>query len=150
MCYRTGIYTVCRHVHISFSPEMLQAGALQGLMSSHVGLTYQGQRLLAISNKWKKNENHAVICLFPIFRTCNLTPRWQVPCFYQVPFSHQLYRLFLLGIYVILSVVSLQGGVCIYRLVPEIMAAWMCFSAMSSGFGSSCQKTAITVRLDNF
>ena len=30
MCYRTGIYTVCRSVHASFSP-VLQAGAVKGL-----------------------------------------------------------------------------------------------------------------------
>ena len=31
MCYRTGKYTVCRRVPASFSPEMLQAGAVEGL-----------------------------------------------------------------------------------------------------------------------
>ena len=30
--YRTGKYTVCRHVYESFSPEILQAGAVKGLM----------------------------------------------------------------------------------------------------------------------
>ena len=32
-CYRTGkyIYTVCRPIHASFSPEILQAGAVEGL-----------------------------------------------------------------------------------------------------------------------
>ena len=31
MCYRTRKYTVCRHVHASFSPEILQAGAVKAL-----------------------------------------------------------------------------------------------------------------------
>ena len=30
-CYRTGKYTICRHVHVSFSPEILQAGAMKEL-----------------------------------------------------------------------------------------------------------------------
>ena len=30
-CYRTGKYTVCRHVRASFSPEIGQAGAVTGL-----------------------------------------------------------------------------------------------------------------------
>ena len=33
-CYTTGKYTVCRRVHASFSPEILQAGAVKGLMVS--------------------------------------------------------------------------------------------------------------------
>ena len=31
-CYRTGKYTVCRRVYESFSPEILQAEAVKGLM----------------------------------------------------------------------------------------------------------------------
>ena len=31
MCYRTGKYTICRCIHPSFSPEVLQAGAVKGL-----------------------------------------------------------------------------------------------------------------------
>ena len=31
MRYRTGKYTVSRRVHASFSPEVLQAGAVKGL-----------------------------------------------------------------------------------------------------------------------
>ena len=31
-CYRTGKYTVCRRVRASFSPEILQAGAVKGLI----------------------------------------------------------------------------------------------------------------------
>ena len=31
MCYRTGEYTVCRRVRASFSPEILQSGAVNGL-----------------------------------------------------------------------------------------------------------------------
>ena len=31
MCYWTGKYTVCRRVRASFSPEVLQAGAVKGL-----------------------------------------------------------------------------------------------------------------------
>ena len=30
-CYRIGKYTVCRRVRPSFSPEILQAGAVKGL-----------------------------------------------------------------------------------------------------------------------
>ena len=30
-CYRTGKYTVCRRFPVSFSPEILQAGAMKGL-----------------------------------------------------------------------------------------------------------------------
>ena len=33
-CYKTRKYTVCRHVHASFSPEILQAGAVKGLTST--------------------------------------------------------------------------------------------------------------------
>ena len=32
-CYRTGKYTVCRRVRAFFSPEILQAGAVKGLIS---------------------------------------------------------------------------------------------------------------------
>ena len=32
MCYRTGVYAVCRHVHASLSPEILQALAVKGLI----------------------------------------------------------------------------------------------------------------------
>ena len=31
-CYRTGKYTVHRHIHASFSPDILQAGAVKGLI----------------------------------------------------------------------------------------------------------------------
>ena len=34
MCYRTRKYTVCRHVHASLSPEILQTGAMKGLSFS--------------------------------------------------------------------------------------------------------------------
>ena len=33
-CYRTGKYTVCKRVSASFSPEILQAGALRGLIKT--------------------------------------------------------------------------------------------------------------------
>ena len=36
MCYRTGKYTVCRRVRASFSPEILQAGEVKGLMQIFV------------------------------------------------------------------------------------------------------------------
>ena len=32
MCYRTGKYTVCRRVRVSFSMEIVQAPAVKGLM----------------------------------------------------------------------------------------------------------------------
>jgi len=32
-CYRTGRYTVYRRVHATFSPEIVQAGAVKGLNS---------------------------------------------------------------------------------------------------------------------
>ena len=31
MCYRAGKYTVCRRIRASFSPEILQAGAVKGV-----------------------------------------------------------------------------------------------------------------------
>ena len=34
--YRTGKYTVCRRIHASLSPEILQAGALKGLGNTEV------------------------------------------------------------------------------------------------------------------
>ena len=34
MCHRTGKHTVCRWVRASFSPEIVQAGAVEGLMVS--------------------------------------------------------------------------------------------------------------------
>ena len=37
-CYRTGKYTVCRRVHASFSPEILQAGAVKGLITKGTAL----------------------------------------------------------------------------------------------------------------
>ena len=45
-CYRTGKYTVCRQVHVSFSPEILPAAAVKGLkilwsMSEFGGLLKQ-------------------------------------------------------------------------------------------------------------
>ena len=33
MCYRTGKYTLCRRVRVSFSPEILQFEAVNGLMA---------------------------------------------------------------------------------------------------------------------
>ena len=35
-CYGTGVYTVCRRVRTSFSPESLQAGAVKGLYITHL------------------------------------------------------------------------------------------------------------------
>ena len=35
MCYRTGKYTVCRSVHASFRPDILQAGAVKGLIAMY-------------------------------------------------------------------------------------------------------------------
>ena len=32
MCYKTRKYTVCRRICASFSPEILQAGAVKGLL----------------------------------------------------------------------------------------------------------------------
>ena len=41
MCYRTGKYTVCRRVRVSFSPEILHAGTVKGKRGTeaktHVG-----------------------------------------------------------------------------------------------------------------
>ena len=34
-CYRTGNHTVCRRVRASFSPDILQAGAVKGLNKIH-------------------------------------------------------------------------------------------------------------------
>ena len=31
-CYRTGKHTVCRRVRAAFSPDILQAGAVKGLI----------------------------------------------------------------------------------------------------------------------
>ena len=35
MCYRTWKYTLCRRVRASFSPDILQAGAVNGLRGQH-------------------------------------------------------------------------------------------------------------------
>ena len=35
-CYRTGKYTACRRVRASFSPEIVQAGAVKGLRETAV------------------------------------------------------------------------------------------------------------------
>ena len=44
-CYKTRKYTVCRHVHASFSPEILQAGAVKGLTSTETTrLTKDGEK----------------------------------------------------------------------------------------------------------
>ena len=34
-CYRTGKYTVCRRYRASFSPEILQSGAVKGLIATY-------------------------------------------------------------------------------------------------------------------
>ena len=34
ICYRTGIITVCRRVRAPFSPDILQAGAVKGLIGA--------------------------------------------------------------------------------------------------------------------
>ena len=49
-CYRTGKYSVCRHVPASFSPEILQAGAVKGLIGrfpneDRASLAVKGLRL---------------------------------------------------------------------------------------------------------
>ena len=36
-CYRTGKYTGCRRVHASFSPEIVQAGVVKGLITDITG-----------------------------------------------------------------------------------------------------------------
>ena len=38
-CYRTGTYTVYRRARASFSPDILQAGAVKGLIVTHLSLT---------------------------------------------------------------------------------------------------------------
>ena len=49
LCYRTGKSTVWRHVPASFIPEILQAGAVKGLMTvSTVGLIDRPLRLRKI------------------------------------------------------------------------------------------------------
>ena len=32
MCYRAGKYAVCRRVRVSFTPEIVQAGTVKGLV----------------------------------------------------------------------------------------------------------------------
>ena len=39
-CYGTRKYTVCHHVRASFSPELLQAGAVKGLMVNWLFLAF--------------------------------------------------------------------------------------------------------------
>ena len=42
---KTRKYTVCRHVHVSFSSEFLQAGAVKGLTSTETTrLTRDGEK----------------------------------------------------------------------------------------------------------
>ena len=38
MCYRAERYSVCRRIRASFSPEILQAGAVKGLSRCVIGL----------------------------------------------------------------------------------------------------------------
>ena len=40
MCYRTGKYTVRRRFHASFIPEILQAGAVKGLIFRAVSVPW--------------------------------------------------------------------------------------------------------------
>ena len=49
MCYRTGKYTVCRRVRASFSPEILQARAVMGLIVMEI-CKAPTQRLQALSH----------------------------------------------------------------------------------------------------
>ena len=39
MCYKTGKYTACRRVSESFSPEILQVGAVRGLSMEEIQIT---------------------------------------------------------------------------------------------------------------
>ena len=47
MCYRTGKYSVCRRVRASFSPDILQTAAVNGLNCYWV---YMFQITLSIRN----------------------------------------------------------------------------------------------------
>ena len=41
MCHRTGKYTVCRCVRESFSPDILQAGTVKGLIPDNTSQKYR-------------------------------------------------------------------------------------------------------------
>ena len=51
-CYRTGKYTVCRRVRASFSPEIVQAGAVEG------GNETSGERWVATGLQMIVNNNN--------------------------------------------------------------------------------------------
>ena len=50
-CYRTETYTVCRHVHASFSPDILQSGAVKGLTGGWNGYHNRSQHRRNIKKK---------------------------------------------------------------------------------------------------
>ena len=56
MCYRTGKYTVFRRVCASFSPEMLQAGAVKGLILEDSSYTTNTNKHDYATNRYHKHE----------------------------------------------------------------------------------------------
>ena len=52
MCHRTGKYTVCRLVHASFIPEMLQGGAVEGLIGASQGSAMQASERKGEGEVW--------------------------------------------------------------------------------------------------
>ena len=52
-CYRSEKYTVCRHVRASFNPEILQAGAVKGLII----MTQHNLRIFRVSPFVKRQNN---------------------------------------------------------------------------------------------
>ena len=50
-CYRIETYTVCRHVHASFSPDILQTGVVKGLTRGWNGYHNRSQHRRNIEKK---------------------------------------------------------------------------------------------------
>ena len=56
MCYRAGKNTVCRGVRASFSPEVLQAGAVKGFNTGSL-VSVRASQCVHLPEQAKKNTH---------------------------------------------------------------------------------------------
>jgi len=82
MCYRTGKYTLCRRVCASFSPEILQAGAVTGLIHQysvlycHIKLTFFSTAYVFGSCFRTLAVIRVSDCLCILNKTCRIQHGW--------------------------------------------------------------------------
>ena len=70
MCYRTGKYTVCRRVCASFTPDILQAGEVNGLNTKYINST--GGTSSDIKTTQSRKENKGEKCQLIQYRNNNM------------------------------------------------------------------------------